>query len=400
MVVRTDSAGIEIMQITNLDTTAIETWTIGPQPSTIIGDETRGESHILQRTLGQVRLSDGRVVIATDQNEIREFDSTGTFIKTIARRGHGPGEFSELTALQRINNDTILVYERFPASITIVSPEGKYIRRSQVARPKTNDAFGAFQFTAAFPDGSLLVNRHPGEYHLPIGATHVDSVNPLRVDASGTVIADFHKRWDVTRMRILPIGISNNLPANEHVSIPHPIQQAAWGRVGNLVYYTTRSRFEIELWSNNGKLIRIVRMPTEYLAKSSFDSLIATRVSRNDTTRYDIGKFMPDSMPPISAMSGDLEGNMWVMLEKGAIKGSARAALVLDSTGAPLAIAHMPPSGTAAVGSWRLIAGFSPQVFDRNTLTTAAMDADDRWHVLVFHIHKAPALHATKPRTP
>lgn len=101
MVVRTDSVGVEIVQIGNLDTTALETWTVGSDPVTTIDDDEKGEAHVLTFTAGQLRMTDGRVIVALN-NEIREFDASGAFVRNIARKGRGPGEFVDLSALRRI----------------------------------------------------------------------------------------------------------------------------------------------------------------------------------------------------------------------------------------------------------------------------------------------------------
>ncbi|MEP6835303.1 MAG: hypothetical protein ABJB74_18100 [Gemmatimonas sp.] len=385
MVTRTDSAGIELVQIAKLDTSALETWEIGPQPITVIGDDARGDAHVFRSVRGPIRMADGRVMVALE-TEIREFDSTGTFTRNIARKGRGPGEFQDLSAMQRIHGDTLLVYERYPATATFFSPSGEYLRRTTVIRPRANEEVPGTSFKAAFPDGTLLLaQRPPGEHLSKLGVVWADSAKPLHVDITGKLIAEFPKHWDhdVTRVEARA-GLTAQNKAHMS-SFPAVPRRSVWGVAGNQLYYSVREKFEVELWSADGKLKRIIRMTTRDIPRTPADS----DVYRFEGVTFDFAPVATPFVSPIANVESDRDGNLWIMLDKRALEGGAPAVLVLDSTGAPIARTSFKYD-PALASKYRLLS--NNRDISADAVTTEALDADDRQHVLVFRVRKTPAL--------
>jgi hypothetical protein len=395
MVTRTDSAGVEIVQVNYLDTTQLALWTVDSVPTTIIGDDGRGEQHVLAMTFGQVRLGDGRVVIAMD-NEIRQYDSTGAYIGLIARQGRGPGEFMNLSAIGLMSGDTVLAYERSPASITRFSPEGRYLDRKEMQRPRANDEFGAFEFTGVFPDGTVLVNRHPGESsHAAVGELVTDSVRPYRLDSRGNMIADYGTHWKALKTRILPVGVSPSSQDANTESSPVQVSGATWGPTGNRMFYTANNRFQIQIHGPDAKLRRLLRMNTLPVFKSTSDSAIVRwpTSARGKARVYDYGAVWPDTLPALNWVISDKAGNLWINIKKRAMRDTvSQSIIVVDSTGTP--IARVAQSFWNEMGhqvTWRIpmfILGTQAAHIDHTSFTSAALDSDDRWHVLTFRIRK------------
>ncbi|MEO7360014.1 MAG: hypothetical protein ABI120_06780 [Gemmatimonadaceae bacterium] len=394
MVVRTDSAGIEIVQITQLDSTALERWTVGPEPITVVGDDERGDAHVFTFVKGQVRMPDGRLLIALG-DEIREFDSTGTFIRNIARKGRGPGEFNDLSAMQRIHGDTLVAYERYPATATLFSPSGQYIRRSSVIRPRADEEVPGTSFKAIFPDGTLLLaQRPPGEHLSKLGVVWSDSARPLRVDITGKVIASFPKHWDHDATRVearagtVPVGQERFLG-----SMPAQPRRSDWGVVATQMYYVNLERFEIALWSGEGKLRRIVRMTTRDIPRTPADS----EIFHFKGATYDNATVSPKMMPPVRSVESDRDGNFWITLDQRALDGGAPAVLVVDSTGNPIARSSWSLNARSA-SKFRLLR--NNRDISAQAVTSLAIDADERIHVLVFPLRKTAAPRSAKLGAP
>lgn len=107
-----DSAGITIVESTRQIWAAAMNPRLAPAPDLVIGDRD-GERYELHRVRGAARLSDGRIVVMDGStNQLRFFDSTGTFIKQVGRSGDGPGEFREVGSMQLLAGDTIAVIDR------------------------------------------------------------------------------------------------------------------------------------------------------------------------------------------------------------------------------------------------------------------------------------------------
>ncbi len=59
---------------------------------------------------------------------IKVFDKFGKYVKTIGRKGQGPGEFSQISSIQITPRNELMVYERMGFKLTFFSLDGDYIR--------------------------------------------------------------------------------------------------------------------------------------------------------------------------------------------------------------------------------------------------------------------------------
>jgi len=149
-----DSAGIRVVE--NDLSPAWEPdagWRLADTPSVRIGDF-EGPPHVaFGYALAPSRLSDGRIVVADRQvNHIHFYDSAGAHLQTVGRSGRGPGEFSQIWRMYRIQGDSLMVLN--PTTLTsIFSPEGEFTRRYELdpvpGRPN-------IWWKGRFPDGSML----------------------------------------------------------------------------------------------------------------------------------------------------------------------------------------------------------------------------------------------------
>jgi hypothetical protein len=66
----------------------------------------------LQYTVGAVRLSDGRIVVAdAGSRDLRYYDVNGLHLHTVGREGDGPGEFRGLRTIARVRGDTVVAWD-------------------------------------------------------------------------------------------------------------------------------------------------------------------------------------------------------------------------------------------------------------------------------------------------
>lgn len=143
-----------------------------------------------RRTLGRGRLlrptglahdpQRGRLYVAdTAAHDIKVFDDAGTLLRTLGRRGDGPGEFNFPTHLAWAG-DELYVTDTLNSRVQVLDPEGRPRRRlgargllvGQLVRPKGVgvDAEGNVYVVESYHD-SLLVYSREGEFLLPIGGT-------------------------------------------------------------------------------------------------------------------------------------------------------------------------------------------------------------------------------------
>ncbi|MEO5825686.1 MAG: hypothetical protein ABIR59_07355 [Gemmatimonadales bacterium] len=76
------------------------------------------------------RLSGGSTAIADGaEGAIKVIDAGGTLIRTIGRRGEGPGEFGSLEWIEQCLPDTLFVWDRVLHRVTVFDSSGRTIRQ-------------------------------------------------------------------------------------------------------------------------------------------------------------------------------------------------------------------------------------------------------------------------------
>ena len=121
-------------------------WMIAETPVLSFG----GESELYD-VRGLARLSDGRFVVADRKQRVLVFDAEGDHLRTFGRRGSGLGEFRAIHRIQRLPNDTLLVFD--------------WNNDSRLSYLTADDGFARFisspshrppQFEGALADGTLV----------------------------------------------------------------------------------------------------------------------------------------------------------------------------------------------------------------------------------------------------
>ncbi len=86
-----DSAGITIVENSGSVPTG-GGWSIAAEPELVIGTFEGDPEYQLFQVEGALRLPDGRIAIGnTGSGEIRIFDASGVFLRSLGRKGEGPG---------------------------------------------------------------------------------------------------------------------------------------------------------------------------------------------------------------------------------------------------------------------------------------------------------------------
>jgi hypothetical protein len=151
-VVRTDSAGVELVRYAGLP--AVPEWTVDVDSFLSIGVAEGDAPYELSSVTSVDGTSDGHIVVAeTGTREIRIFDENGRFIRTLGRSGEGPGEFGWLDWSVVMPGDSILAWDGRLRRLTVFAPTGEVSRIERVS------VAGAHLWMSedGFPDGSLLI---------------------------------------------------------------------------------------------------------------------------------------------------------------------------------------------------------------------------------------------------
>lgn len=173
-----------------------EAWSVAAQPMARIGGEDAPPEAHFQMVPAIALLPGGTLAIAALQDgEIRVFGPTGNYLRTIGRRGSGPGEFASIWEVWYVNNQLIGIDQAGTAQV--FDTLGRYVRTS----PRISTPNGRAQ-RAGFLDGSpvgSVVDPVPAGAEATTGTMSV-----LRFGRDSAVTLGHFPAWEIVRRRTGP----------------------------------------------------------------------------------------------------------------------------------------------------------------------------------------------------
>ena len=151
----------------------VGTWTISREPIVSIGGLSDDSLYELSRAESAIRLSNGEIVVANRGSfQLRWYDVRGRHVRSLGRRGQGPGEFRSLYVFNGAA-DTVFVHDNSNRRISRITPDGKFVGidssgmptgetwlydRSVVSRlPRTADRAALRNVLLRIPHGDVAV---------------------------------------------------------------------------------------------------------------------------------------------------------------------------------------------------------------------------------------------------
>lgn len=102
-----------------------------------IGRAEGEEEYILSRINGIDVDNEGNIYIIDDASaHIRVFDKNGEYLRTIGRKGQGPGEMQKPIFVHITSQDEVIVHDYFIERLIFFSLDGKYLRQKSTARTR------------------------------------------------------------------------------------------------------------------------------------------------------------------------------------------------------------------------------------------------------------------------
>ena len=111
------------------------TWSVSKDALVSIGTVSDDSLYELNRAESAIMLSNGEIVVANrGSSQLRWYDSRGRYIRSVGRRGQGPGEFKSLYVFEG-RGDTVFVDDGQNRRVSRISPDGRYIGLDSSATP-------------------------------------------------------------------------------------------------------------------------------------------------------------------------------------------------------------------------------------------------------------------------
>jgi hypothetical protein len=236
---------------------------------------------------------------------VRVFDADGQYIRTIGRRGEGPGEFRQPLGLLSAPNETIWVRDQGSRMILVMSTDGGEIKR----HPQPMTGAGSNQWDGVIDNEGILWQswRHIIQAPPPTGsvgltegkrAYYVRSFNPVTTDQDSVFVADEVVR--ILNVRQDPGYASSRVPFDPDLLIAIDREGAIWSARTNSYRLTraqrlTNSRLTVES--------DVAGPPITAEVKQEWESLLS---------EAQVGLNIPTSPRAIVRIFADDKNQLWV----------------------------------------------------------------------------------------
>ena len=237
----------------------------------------------------------GRIFVLDDHaQEVRIFNSDGTFVRTVGRKGEGPGEFTQAVSIDLSRNGEIWVMGMGQGRVSIFDTAGTYLRQERTTNgrftmkpyPGGFDSMGRYNVVLIFGGGARRMARFDQSYN-PIDTIAIPE-NPLELEffetprTSVSVPFQGSMRW-----RFSPAGT---------------------------VWTLFTARYELTEMTTSGEVLRRITKDHEPIPVTDEDRAEAIGKLEWFTNRggqIDLSKF-PESKPATASFFIDDEENLWV----------------------------------------------------------------------------------------
>jgi hypothetical protein len=345
-----DSAGIRIVAY-DLTREVLPTYRIVAEHDLEIGTRDGALEYTFSRIPSLAVMQDGSIVVSDAvAQELRVYAANGTYVRTLGRRGEGPGEFAAPPMIADIAADTVFAFDSRSARLTLISLDGELVGEV----PLRSEGLGRVEAVIRRDDGTYVMQSPwipsdggPTESHEM--RAELDSVAVLRTDAGGALIDTMRVMPDRTRARSMEIrtgGIVRVLQG------PTPYSARAFVRSGGQHLLVARSdAVDLTLSGPAGEDRTIIRVLGVQNPATAEEILAHQQAALQESVgdgeidpivRLMNTAFLPDRLPAFNNVLLDDDGGVWVSLNE--LDASAGYDwIVLTREGEVLGTVHTPP---------------------------------------------------------
>lgn len=333
-----DSAGITIVESSAPPPNAAASLQVETTASLTLGVEEGDEALQLHRVSDAMRLPDGRIVIANSgTHELRLFDAGGKYLRSVGRRGGGPGEFGDFS-FPRLFRHGDKIYATDDNGFRV------HAYNLEIGFRETRRFQMPMELPRPFPRGVLadgswlsMAYRGGGALRGPPGSVITLSFTLLVFDSTGAFARTFGS-FEGRKRYVNQVGDNTHYPY-----LPLTADPVIRARSGEGVVLRGANA-ELELWSADGSLTRIIRWPRERTRSADVYPRIRgaelERIAQADErTRVMYGAFyrkelpLPEFVPLYQNAIVDEAQRIWVERYRTIIDDPTPRWDVIDTTG-------------------------------------------------------------------
>jgi hypothetical protein len=270
------------------------------------------EPYMLSRVFDALRLPDGRILVGNSAtSEIRVFDRQGKFLKSVGRKGNGPGEFGELSSVRfwRLADGSLLGYDGGNLRVHLFDSTFAYQRTVRIE--STRDGLRAF-LQGVFADGAWQMLALAPELKNEPGTYLRSAQQFVRFNPDGTPDTTLRRVEGRTRF-VHQFGSITHFPF-----VPFTAEPLA--AAGEHFWVVNGGASELEQRNLRGDLVRVVRLARDIpRAADVYARYVELSLATMDSTRraqyehfYGLNHPLPEHIPAYQAMLVDATSHVWL----------------------------------------------------------------------------------------
>lgn len=284
-----------------------------------IGLEEGDENYVFEQIIAADVDGEGRIYILDfSACNLRIFSPEGQYIRTIGRKGQGPGEFTYPVAVSLINPDTLMVVESVSHRFCFFDRKGTFL---SYFKP---EFLGSIQRAEAIPGDRFLITRRGFEKR---GNKTFMTLELNIMTGSGKTLCKFAKREvDITDL------IQKKKMSQKEILL------ICWcfdGK-GNVFVVDDIYNYQIKVFDLQGRLLRVIQRRFKPLKKTKEEiekeQQEIEKAQRRLGINIGIEVELAKEKPIIGGVLVDGWGRLWVITPEGAPK-SGTAFDIFDQKG-------------------------------------------------------------------
>jgi hypothetical protein len=249
----------------------------------------------------------GRIfVYEHSTQDIRVFGPDGAYLKTIGRKGAGPGELGNAEGIVFADNGELWVRDAANGRFSVFNAEGDFLHAWPASFCWSQGTWMPKVAPGRLVDFDCVVRPGAG------GAERLTVLVGYRTDRSGVDTLRTRPDCDVENLSEAATWITRTDRSTSYRQIPYaPRAESAFGPSGEDWCASNSSRYDVLRHGVNGDTVRVTRtLPPIPVTAGERDSLIADIDSRGPTG-VDFSR-IPQVKPAIERLVVDDDGRLWV----------------------------------------------------------------------------------------
>jgi hypothetical protein len=316
-------------------------WEISVEPAVVIGSLESSPEASLLGVVGAVRLSDGRMIVASSRSsQLTVFSAEGDPLNAIGGAGDGPGEFRLITSLQGGPDDSLFVFDGGAQRLTVLSGDGRRARTATFRITSGDGLTSVMRLT----DGIWVGKEHES---IQGGQPYEIVRDTIAIGLLDATLAGF-QALEHLPARMSTTGLDAGRRAWRSPAFTPEVVHATWGRC---VFMSTAESRSISVFSSEGDRLATFQGPgtPRSITEADVESWIAHNlriVSVPDDEEASARRFLedlarPTHLPYYRQMIVDQWGHLWLQ-EYSPPDGRGRRWYVVSQAGEHLADVVLP----------------------------------------------------------